>query len=56
MTNEAFYPIYVDFADFVAEVGHMVGDDIIEDDIRFLRRVTFAGRAGALAQARMAVE
>ena len=50
MTNEAFYPMYVDFADFEAEGDHMVGDDGAEDDIRFLRSVTFSVRAAALTQ------
>lgn len=45
-----FYAMYVDFAEFEAEGEHMVGDDIAEEGIAYLKTINFHARADALRQ------
>ena len=43
-----FYAMYVDFAEFEAEGEHMVGDDIAEEGIAYLKTINFNARSDAL--------
>lgn len=45
-----FYAMYVDFAEFEAEGEHMIGDDIAEEGIAYLKTINFHARADALRQ------
>jgi hypothetical protein len=51
-----FYAMYVDFSEFEAEGEHMVGDDIAEDGIAFLKTINFAARSDALRGVKIAAE
>jgi Long-chain fatty aldehyde decarbonylase len=48
--TRGFYAMYVDFAEFTAEGGEMVGDAIAEDGIRFLQTINFGVDENALAR------
>jgi hypothetical protein len=45
------YALYVDFAEFAAEGDRMVGEDIAEDGMKFLRQINFRDEPGAVVAA-----
>jgi len=44
------YSTFVDFDEFKAEGDHMVGDDIAEEGIAFLKAINFTNRPGLTVQ------
>jgi len=54
--TKPFYAIYVDMDELRQEGDRMVGDDIAEDGIRFLRTINFGGDTDALKKVTSAAE
>jgi hypothetical protein len=48
--TKAFYSVYVDMDELKAEGDHMVGDDIAEEGMKFLKTVNFASGSKSFTQ------
>jgi hypothetical protein len=47
--TRAFYALYVDMEELKGEGDRMIGDDIAEEGIEYLKAINFAGRGHPLA-------
>jgi hypothetical protein len=45
-----FYAMYVDFEEFKAEGDHMIGDEIAEEGMAFLKTINFGADSNALSK------